>query len=355
MRATMLAAMFTGASVAAGPAAAQLRPLVAPPVSAEAARAGVEVYVLNEGPTALPATGPAELEAVALDGARLRLIPAQDDPQTVAPGGFARLRYRLAASYPVAVAVAPRPAAAAPAAGGETIARTSRGGSAAFIDRFSPYAPVYAAIGGGDDGAKLQVSFDLRLFGTSEGPRLDFAYTHTFFFATKLASVPLRAQGFSPEVFVDLPLDPTLRIGGGYRHDSNGGGVRDSIDSNRYYLRATKSVALGHGWALAVTPQAWGFFGTRGVAYDIDRYWGHTSLALAVGQRDGAKLAVTGRGTPGASKANVEGYLSYPFAGIDRRLPPLYLFGEAFAGYGETLRDYRSRSTAVRIGIALTR
>lgn len=357
MRATMLAgAMLTGASVIAGPAAAQLRPLVAPPASAEAARAGVEVYVLNEGPTALPATGPAELEAVALDGARLRLIPAQDDPQTVAPGGFARLRYRLAASYPLAAGAppaAPKPVGAP--AQGETVAVTSRGGSAAFLDRLHPYAPVFGVAGVGDAGAKLQVSFDFRLLGRDDGPRLDFAYTHTMFWAIDRPSGPIRAQGYAPEVFLDVPVDPTLTVGGGYRHDSNGGGVTNSIDVNRIYARATKTFDLGNRWRLGVSPQAWGYFGDQGIAPDLERYLGHTALGLSIGQRDGWKIAVTGRGNLGTGKGSAEGFVSYPLARIDGRLPHLYLFGQFFTGYGEALVDYNRNASHARFGIAVTR
>lgn len=340
----------------ATPAGAQLRPLVAPLASADAARAGVEVYVLNDGPTAVPATGPAELWTAALDGTKLRLIPAQDDPQDVAPGGFARLHYRLATSYPVA-AVAPSTVPVAPGAPatGETVVATSRGGTGAFLDRLHPYAPTYGVFGAGSSGAKLQFSFDARLFGRDDGPRLDLAYTQTIYWATDRPSGPIRAQSYAPEVFFDVPVDPTLIVGGGYRHDSNGGGTTNSIDVNRFYARATKTFDLGHKWRLGVTPQAWGYFGNQGIAPDLDRYWGYTSLGLSLGQRDGLKFAVTGRGNPGTGKGSAEGFVSYPLARIDRRLPHVYLFGQVFTGYGEALIDYNRSVSHARVGIALTR
>lgn len=349
--------MVAGAMLTlAGPLAAQLRPLVAPPASADAARAGVEVFVLNEGPTAQPAAGPAELEAVALDGTRLRLIPAQDDPQTVAPGGFARLHYRLAASYPVAAAApAAAPVAATPAAGAETAVATSRGGADAFLDRLHPYAPIYAVVGSGDAGAKLQVGFDFRLLGHDDGPRLDFAYTHTFFLAIDRPSGPVRAQTFSPEVFFDVPVGSSLIVGAGYRHDSNGGGVTDSVDANRYYLRASKTFALNRDWTLGITPQVYGYFGDQGIAPDLERYWGNASLGLSLTQRDGVKFTLSGRGNPSSGKGSAEGFLSYPLAALDRHLPHLYVFGQAFAGYGETLLEYDRNVSRARIGIALTR
>lgn len=350
-----IAIVLGGLAVAlATPAAAQLRPLLDPPASAEAARGGVEVYLLNEAARSQTAEGPAEIETIARDGTRLRLVAAPDAPQSVVAGGFVRVHYRLAASEPVALAAAAPHAPPSPTQG-ETVVATSRGGSGAFLDRIHPYAPTYGVFGAGSSGAKLQVSFDARLLGRDDGPRLDFAYTQTIFWAVDRPSGPIRAQGYSPEVFVDVPLDPTLIVGGGYRHDSNGGGVTNSIDVNRFYARATKSFELGHGWKLALHPQVWGYFGNQGIAPDLDRYWGYTALGATLGQRGGWKLAVTGRGNPGTGKGSVEGFLSYPIARIDDRLPHLYLFGQVFSGYGETLVEYNRTVSHARFGIAVTR
>lgn len=349
-----------GGGIALGvatPAAAQLRPLLDPPASAEAARAGVEVFLLNESAAAQPARGPDEIETIARDGTKLRLIAAPDEPQSVAAGGFARVHYRLAASYPVALTAATPPPAAPSAAPAtqESAALGSNGRSSAFLDRFQPYAPIYGVLGAKSSGAKLQVSFDARLLGKEDGARLDFAYTQTIFWALNRPSGPIRTEIFSPQVFIDIPVGPALKIGGGYAHDSNGGGPANSIDVNRFFLRASKTFDLGRTWKATVTPQAWGYFGYHGLATDIDRYWGYTSLGLALEQRDGWKAAVTARGNPGTGKGSAEAFLSYPLASIDDRLPHLYLFGQFFTGYGESLIDYARRSNHARFGIAFTR
>ncbi|MGY2734404.1 phospholipase A [Sphingomonas sp. UYP23] len=357
------------ALVCAGPAAGQLRPLLDPPASADAARAGVEVFLLNESAAAQPAQGPAEIETIARDGSKLRLVAIPDaqslpdaamhiSAPSIAAGGFARVRYRLADTAPGALATAsplstPRPAA--PATAGESVIATSRGGSGAFLDRLHPYAPIYGVFGAGDSGAKLQVSLDFRVLGRDDGPRLDIAYTHTMFWATDKASAPIRAQGYSPEVFVDVPVSSSLLVGGGYRHDSNGGGVTNSIDVNRFYLRATKSFDLGNTWKLSLAHWAWGYFGNQGLAPDLDRYWGYTALGVTIGQRDGLKVSVTGRGNPGTGKGSAEGFISYPLVRIDDRLPHLYLFSQLFTGYGETLVEYNRNVSHARFGIALTR
>ena len=333
------AAMFLSA-----PAAAQLRPLVEPPASAEAARRGVDVFLLNEGSAPVPAEGPAELDTVAGDGTKLHLILATEDAAIVQPGAFARRRYRLAETVPAVQAVAV-----------ERVATDSSGSSSAFVDRFATHEPIYGAFGTGDAGGKLQLSFAFRALGREDGPNLRFAYTHTMFWALGEPSGPFRATNFSPEVYVDLPLDRSATLGLGYRHDSNGLGTAGSIDVNRVFVRGTKRFGLGDGWDLEVTPEAWFYVGRRGIASDLDHYWGHAALGASIGQRDGLKLAVAGRGFPYTGKGTAEAYLSYPLVAISNKLPPIYLFGQAFSGYGEAISDYRDRHTHVRLGIAFTR
>jgi len=345
----------------AAPAAAQLRPLVEPPASAAAARQGVDVFLLNEGPTALPAEGPAEIETVAKDGTRLRLIITPDAILTVQPGAFARLHYRLAAAAPASSSDAARdtekapPPGAAQLAVAEQVSGDSSGSSSGFLDRFQPHEPVYGVAGTGEAGGKLQFSFAFRTLGRDDGLHLNFAYTQTMFWALDRPSGPFRATNYSPELYVDMPIDPTLTIGAGYRHDSNGLGGRGSIDANRIFVRAAKNVAIGEGWTLELVPQAWFYFGHRGAAPDLDRYWGYNALTASIGQKDGIKLSVTGRGNPGTGKGAAEAYLSYPLASISDDLPHIYLFGQAFTGYGEALSDYNRRVTQARIGIAFTR
>ena len=249
------------------------------------------------------------------------------------------------------------PAESAPqaTAPGERSSESSRGAASAFLDRLHPYAPIYGVVGGGDAGAKLQVSFAFRVAGRDDGPRLDFAYTQTIFWAIGRPSGPVRTTDYSPELFVDVPIGAMTVVGGGYRHDSNGGGVTNSVDVNRVFVRATRAFDLGHGWHVGVTPMAWLYFGNQGVAPDLARYWGYTSLGVSLGQQDGIKLAVTARGNPATGKGSAEALLSYPLARISDALPHLYLFGEAYSGYGEALIDYNKRATHVRAGIAFTR
>src|SRR4051812_10575890 len=284
--------------LAAMPAAAQVRAVPAPVASEREALRGVEVYLVNEGQTPLEAEGPRELEVTAADGTRLILERVPGAKRTLAPGEFAKARY---VPVSVASAVIP-PADAHPAAEmpepGESVIASSTGSSAAFLDRFEPHEPTYGVGGLDDAGAKLQVSFAFRPFSEKAPLKLGnlrFAYTQTMFWALDRPSGPFRATNYSPEVYADIPVSDTAIVALGYRHDSNGRGVTDSVDVNRVFLRAEKSFDLGN-WRLDVAPQAWFYVGNSGAVHTISDNWGYTSLSASIGQQDGLKVAVTGRG-----------------------------------------------------------
>lgn len=353
--------LFLACLVAGAPAAAQTSPaLRAVPeqvASEREALRGVEVFLVNETSVPLPAEGPRELEVTAADGTRLVLERVPGARATVAPGGFAKARY---VPVSVAGAVIP-PAQAHPAAElpepGETVVASSTGSSAAFFDRFEPHEPIYGVAGLADSGAKLQVSFAFRPFGERAPLKLGnlrFAYTQTMFWALDQPSGPFRATTYSPEVYADIPVDETTTVALGYRHDSNGRGIATSIDVNRIFLRAEKSFDLGGDWRLDVAPQAWFYVGNEGTATNLRDYWGYTSLTASIGQKDGLKVALTGRGNFATRRGSAELFVSYPLARIGGGIG-LYLFGQGFTGFGEALDDWNRRDSHARIGIALTR
>ncbi|UIJ45509.1 phospholipase A [Sphingomonas cannabina] len=336
-------------AAAATPAAAQVRQLPAPIASAEAARQGVDIYLVNEGEAAQSSVPPARLEITAADGTRLVLEPVSGSPAEVPAHGFVKLGYRLAETG--VAAAQPAPPAAAPIAR-ETVVASGNGEASGFLDRFAPYEPIYGVVGADDAGAKLQVSFALKPFG-GDGllSRFTFAYTQTMFWAIDRPSAPFRSTTYSPEAFFDIPVAHDLNVAAGFRHDSNGEDGPGSISVNRLTLRAAKRFDLGDGWHAELVPQVWAFLDdTSG----LDRYWGYTSLKAAIGQADGIKLSVTARGNPGTGKGGAELFASYPLAGVGDGIG-IYLFGQAFTGYGEALDDYRINDTHARFGIALTR
>lgn len=342
-------------------AVAQLRPLAAPPENAAKANTdGVDVFLINEGTQAAPIAAPDTIDVIAQDGTALtlELIRSTAEGAPVPAGGFAKLRYRLAPlspSAPQVAATAPERPRPAPVGGGETLVADSAGVASAFIERFRPYEPTYVAIGSGRENTKAQVSFALKPFGgTGVLSHLNLAYTHTFFWAFNRPSGPITTAIYSPEVYFDVPVGEQVNVAFGYRHSSNGGGPADSIDANRLYLRVNRQFDLGRGWRLDVAPQGWVFFGTRGIARDLDRFWGNGGITASITQRNGVKLALYGRGDPTTGRGAAEVFLSYPLRRIGGDVG-LYLFGQAFTGFGETLPRYNERDTTARIGIALTR
>jgi phospholipase A1/A2 len=349
--------LISTALLAATPAAAQsLRAVPAQPASETEALRGVEVFLVNEGEVPATDAGPRQIEITAVDGTRLVLERAPGPLPTVAPHGFAKARY-----VPVSVAGRAVPPAEQHAAAdipeGETVVQSATGSSAAFVDRFEAHEPVYGAFGLKDAGGKLQVSFAFRPFGEKAPLKLGnlrFAYTQTMFWALNQPSGPFVSTNYSPEIYADIPFNESTKVAIGYRHDSNGRGALDSVDLNRVYLRAEKRFDLGGDWHVDVAPQAWFYVGQLGTAPDVKDYFGYTSLTAAIGQENGLKLSLTGRGNFQTGKGAGELFVSYPLARIAKGVG-FYIFGQAFTGYGEALDDYRKNDTHARIGIALTR
>ena len=348
--------LFPLALLIATPAAAQLRAVPAQPDSEAEALRGVEVFLVNEGDAPVTDAGPREIEVTAADGTRLVLERAPGPVPEIAPGGFVKARY-----VPVSVvgkAVPPAEQhAAAEIPPTETVVQSSSGTSAAFLDRFEPHEPVYGAFGAGDSGGKLQVSFAFRPFEEDAPLRLGnlrFAYTQTMFWALDEPSGPFRATTYSPEVYAYIPTGDNMRVALGWRHDSNGRGPATSIDVNRIFGRIEATTDLGSGWHLDLAPQAWVYVGHQGIAPDLRDYWGMASLAAAIRQDDGLKIAANVRGNFETRKGGAELFVSYPLTKLGGGLG-FYIFGQAFSGYGEALDDFRINDTHARIGIALTR
>ncbi|WNO54132.1 phospholipase A [Stakelama saccharophila] len=337
----------------ATPAAAQLRVVPEQPADAEAARAGVDIFLINDGEHPLPAEAPDRMSVTAADGTRMELRRQSRLDGTIAPGAFARLHYEAVPAVATAPS-APRQMAADADAGEQAVA-SSKGRASGFFDRFEPNEPIYGVFGTGDSGAKLQFSFAFRPFedaGALDGLR--FGYTQTMFWAIDEPSSPFRATIYSPEVYYERDLGADWIGAVGYRHDSNGRSEPVSRDSNRLFVRAARYWDLGRGWHAALAPEAWIYVGELSARDHIGRYWGNIALRAAIEQDAGLKIALYGRGNPDSGKGATELFLSYPLADVGGDFG-ISLFAEGFSGYGESLDDLERSDTHARIGIALTR
>ncbi len=352
MRIVLLAAPLFAV---AAPATAQLRPLVEPPANPAAALSGVDVFLINEGRQGAPVEAPATLQTISRDGSALtlELIRSTADVGPIPAGGFVKLRYRLA---PVLRPVEPVAERARVAVAGEDESITGRGPANGFLSRFSAFEPTYGVVGADGAGAKVQLSFAFQPLA-ADGPAsyLKVAYTQTILWAIDQPSGPIRAINYSPEAFVDVPVDPATRVALGYRHDSNGGGLTDSVDINRIFVRLNHRFSLGRRWNLDVSPQGWVYVGQQGATPDIERYYGYGGLGVSITQDDGLKMALFARGNPGSRQGAGEVFLSYPIKRLGLGDIGLYVFGEAYHGYGEALTDYDRADTHARIGLAFTR
>ncbi|MGB7156972.1 MAG: phospholipase A [Tepidisphaeraceae bacterium] len=106
--------------------------------------------------------------------------------------------------------------------------------------------------------------------------------------------------------------------------------------------------------AIIVTFLLYGYLGDLSENPDIADYLGYGDLRLIIGWRDGLQLATTARAGNDWDKWTVELSLSYPlrrfFGGGE-----MYLYGQYFEGYGESLVAYDERTSSFRFGLALVR
>lgn len=357
----------------------------------------VEIVVLNPGATGETHVFEPRMTAeLAIDGRRMpvTLIRQADSAgtATVAAGGFARARYAMTvpvagattlsltpgqgAGYAVAVPLAPVAAGpvglatAAPVVAvgvTETVSAKPETGNA-FLANLSSYGPIYGVYGPGTNSdARIQIGFKYQLFGEAgavggDSPRVNgvhFGYTQRLFWDLGKKSSPFRNVEYRPEVFYLLPAKPVADrfvIGGqaGIRHESNGRDGTDSRSVNTVYVQPMATTLVGD-YVLTVGPRAWFYIGSLEDNPDIKRYRGNTGLFAEIGEADGWRLTTTTNFNPGSGKGAFDALVSYPLDRIVESNLNLYVFGQAFAGYGENLFDYDKQQTRVRVGVGFTR
>ncbi|WP_232476077.1 phospholipase A [Flavisphingomonas formosensis] len=238
----------------------------------------------------------------------------------------------------------------------------------AYLGNISAYAPIYAVYGPGTDSeAKIQISFKYQLFGRAGevgrgAPFLNgihFGYTQRMFWDLGAESSPFRNIDYMPELFYlvpPIPLGDRVALGGqiGFRHESNGRDGVASRSANTLYVQPVATIPLG-GYTLSLGPHLSFYVGDLSDNPDIRRYRGATSLFAEIGRDDGLRLTTNVRFNASSGKGAIDGELSYPLDRIIDTSLNLYLFGQAFAGYGENLLDYDRRTTRLRFGIGIVR
>lgn len=350
----------------------------------------VEIVAVNSGGTGFVV--PDGLSALLTDGVTERVVvlervgTAHIRTDTVQPGGFSRSVYRLkvpgdltgramtlslpnmsAARYAFDRAPA-MTAAASPTHAPPQLVSTKPEDGNAFLANLSAYAPIYAVYGPGTNSdARLQISFKYQFFGTpgSVGRGqpwengVHFAYTQRMFWNLGPDSSPFRSVDFMPELFYLVPaarVSDRLTLGGqvGFRHESNGRAGIDSRSLNMLYVQPVATVPLGD-YTVTAGPRLWLYTGSLKDNPDVKRYRGNAGLMFEIGADHGFRLTTTSRLNLGSGKGAIDAELSYPLDKIVDTNLNLYMFGQAFAGYGENLLDYNRSVKRLRIGIGIVR
>jgi len=238
----------------------------------------------------------------------------------------------------------------------------------AFLANLSAYEPIYAVYGPGTStDARLQISFKYQLFGRGGaiGGRhswldgIDFGFTQRLFWDVGAKSSPFRNIDYQPELFYLLPARPltgTLSLGGqaGVRHESNGRDGPASRSLNTVYVHPLASFPLGH-YQMIVGPQLWAYFGSLSDNPAIVRDRGNAGIFAEIGRDDGLRVSTSSRLNFGSGRGAITVETSYPLNRLISHNLNLYVFGQAFAGYGENLLDYDRRATRLRVGLGIVR
>lgn len=336
----------------------RLTPVQSPPVVVPAGGFAVRRYELT-----LPAglTGDAVLTVERDDAPPLRTVLSV--AAAAAPLANATTGERRDVKKQDAVALSPleRLASATPAS--SSLARN-------FSGRFLPNQPIYFVYGDSEQAAKFQFSFDYRLATITTNsvtrPRTDtvrIGYTQRSVWDLDGDSSPFYDTSYMPEVAFNrdmpVPENPSrwftwLGWRAAVQHESNGREGDDSRSLNTVYFRPRFVVGTLGEWAFVVLPELQLYLGESEENTDIEDYRGHGKLRLYFGHNKGPSVQLTAWAGKDLEHGTWQLDLAVPTRVRWLNLET-YFYAQYFNGYGESLRDYRRRSDALRAGIALVR
>lgn len=204
--------------------------------------------------------------------------------------------------------------------------------------------------------AKFQISFKSKIEDNLFGGNADlyFGYTQTSLWQVydQKGSAPFREHNFSPELFLDTPLDwrwgklELFNWRFGITHTSNG---RGPADYSRSWNRIYSEVFLKHGNAWLSFKPWWRIPESEGKDDnpDISDYFGHAELRAGYRWGDHRLTMMTRNYLEGSDKGAFQLDYSYPLTRYFRWRV------QAFSGYGDSLLDYNESVTRFSIGVML--
>lgn len=325
-------------------------------------------------------------------------IKASAEPVTLSPGSFARCEYTFkipeklagqitleltelkAARLVLEIPAAPPDSTAVPEKKGMVYFLKGRKPSAEagqydpdnfFKQHIFGYEPFYFIAGTESPNAKFQISFKYRLLNdrgwlAEKAPwllGLHGAYSQTSLWDWNADSAPFFDSSYRPEFLYSwdslLGGGATnwfrLDVQGGLQHESNGRDGSSSRSMNIVYLRPRLIFGKDTGPQLTLIPRAWVYVGDLSDNPDIADYRGYADLRAALGWKRGLQVSALGRMGQRLSQGSVTVNLTYPLMQPPNGSFSMYLHGQYFTGYGESLIGYKERTDIFRVGISLYR
>jgi phospholipase A1/A2 len=239
-----------------------------------------------------------------------------------------------------------------------------------YIANISAYEPLYFLVGRDPEESTFQISLKYRFFNPEGSLSTSYpwmqgfhlGYTQTSYWDLSSNSAPFSDTSYKPEVFFlssNIGLRPSWMQGfflqTGFQHESNGRGEDFSRSTNFLYAEPTAifyNPASRLGLLLRV----------RGAAYvhnndrtnpDLAKYRGYYRMEGKFGRADGWVLGSALRLAEEGTSVQVD--LTYPIHRIFYENFNFYFHVQYVNTLAESLLDYRQRTRALRLGLAIVR
>lgn len=240
-----------------------------------------------------------------------------------------------------------------------------------FSRHFSAHEPIYALAGTESPNVKFQFSFKYAVLNP-RGPLvraapalegINLAYTQTSLWDTGRESAPFFDSSYKPELLWSDEFIPALSRPGrfgvglqfGTQHESNGKGGDESRSLNIAYVRPIVTLGDPKGLHLTLAPRLFTYLGGQNGNEDIEDYRGYADLRAAVGWREGLEVSCLARVGDDWDRGSLQVDVTYPLRNVLSGNFDVYLDVQGFYGYGESLREYDEKTSAIRVGIAVVR
>jgi outer membrane phospholipase A len=239
-----------------------------------------------------------------------------------------------------------------------------------YLDNITAYKPIYFLMGVDPEDSRFQISLKYQLFSQACPLALckpwltgiQLGYTQTSSWDLESDSAPFEDTSYKPEVFfrtTNLSFRPGFLKGmflkAGILHESNGQADERSRSTNYLYL---KPIGIMYneesGLGLQIAPKFTAYFNNSDSTNpDLDKYRGQLELELKVGKSDGIVLDSFFRFASEGESVQLD--LTYPISLAFFSDLSLYLHAQYVDVLAETLLNYKERTEAIRVGIALVR